>query len=357
MPGVTDARLIPDDAELFREVRSLVRPGATTASLQKCPTLLGLAVVGAKAASDSAADRAAAASGVIAEAAVAVDGSKNGATAVLLAVARGWRGSLVKDRRAKVAEMLDLTADHFREERERPLLLALSDRIFVMDAAHRLRHRHRDRPPPESSLRVDWLAQHRAYRRIWTPVYAMRADLLVLLGYLRDGETEEADIIDRLVNLSWRYAQFLRELERFVEVEGGVWLLSDLDAEETVADALYGIGYHVPFGDADDSWLRLLLKQSAGEELEPFADQLMATGDRCKLLLDAWRGWARSCNLRPDDDDPRCEVHAWLASATTFLDLIDEDWRKVADWYHAAGPGLSLSPQKESPSDPEGEAV
>ena len=58
-----------------------------------------------------------------------------------------------------------------------------------MDSAYRLRHRHRtetEREPPDSRLRIDWLAQHRSYRRIWAPIVALRNDLIVLVNYLHD---------------------------------------------------------------------------------------------------------------------------------------------------------------------------
>lgn len=328
--------LIPSPQELAAELAGLLRTGVTSGALTSCPGLLGLAVVAAKSASDKAGDRAVAASSLISEAAVRVDGVKDGAAATLLGVAQGSRGALLKERRRRAAGLLKVQPDHFRKEREDPLLEALADELYALDSAYRLRHRHRMegvRAPEDSALRVDWLAQHRSYRRIWTPVYAMRADLLVLLGYLRDGHDDHADVADRLCNVTWRYAQFLREIERFIENEGGLWLLADATSEVAAADAVYRTEVLTPFGEADNSWLRLLLKQSAGEELEPFTDQLIAAGERRRELMGAWMAWAEACNQKPDEDDPGCEVHQWLAATQDFITLIDEDWLRVADWY------------------------
>jgi len=332
--------LIPSPQELAGELAGLLRTGVTGDSLRSCPALLGLALVAAKSASDEPADRAVAASSLIGEAAVRVDGVKDAAAATLLGVAQGSRGAPPKERRRRAAELLNVKPDHFRKEREDPLIEALAEELYALDSAYRLRHRHRmeaERLPEDSALRVDWLAQHRSYRRIWTPVYAMRADLLVLLGYLRDGHDDQADIADRLCNVTWRYAQFLREIERFIEREGGLWLLADAESEVAAADAIYRIQVLTPLGEADNSWLRLLLMQSEGDELDPFSELLIEAGERRRELMGAWMEWAGAYVRGPAEEDPRCEVHRWLAAAERFIQLIDDDWYRVADFYRVTG--------------------
>lgn len=324
--------------ELAGELAGLLPSGATTGGLRECQALLGLALVHAKSATGSTDDRAAALQGLLTEAAVRVDGVRDGTTAALLGLARGYRGSLLKTRRAQAAALLNVGVDHFRKEREEGLLEALADELYALDAAFRLRHRHRmegERRPEESALRIDWLAQHRSYRRIWTPVTGMRNDLIVLLCYLRGTPGDRPGISDRLSSLTWFYARFLRELERFVEREGGLWLLADAESEERVSSAIYSLGFNTPFGEADDSWFRLLLRQAEAEELDPFTDLLIAAGEPRRELMAAWMEWAGSCSGDLGRDDPGCEVHAWFSAAEEFIRLIDEDWLRVADWYRA----------------------
>jgi len=215
----------------------------------------------------------------------------------------------------------------------------VADELYAQDSAYRLRHKHRterEREPPHTRTGVNWLERHEAYRRVWTPISALRADLAVLLGYLRGGEAGWPDLADRLMNMTWRYAQFSRELERFVEDYGGLWLLADIDSEIAAADAIRRIDYHVPFGEADSSWLRLILKGTPGEELDPFIDRILAE-DRGHEILAVWMDWAVGCRCDLESPDTElCEVHTWAAAADHFVRLIDKDWYAVADWYRAS---------------------
>jgi hypothetical protein len=135
------------------------------------------------------------------------------------------------------------------------------------------------------------------------------------------------------MTMSWRYAQYRIELERFIADYGGLWLLADIDSEIAAADAVQRIGVLVPFGAADDSWLRLVLHDTGTGELEPFSDQLMAD-ERGQELLGAWLAWAKECSCEVGEPNPEaCTVHDWIAAADDFSRLLDEDWVAVADWY------------------------
>jgi hypothetical protein len=316
-----------------------VRGGVTTKGLRGCPRILGLALVRAKAASDDLCDRAAAAFGLLRELAVVVDGERDGPAAVLLGLATAMRGTLLKERRRRAAELLCISPAHLRtSDRETALVEAVADELYAADSAYRLRHRHRtapERAAGESRLNVDWLDRHQAYRRVWTPVAALRDDLAVLLDYLPEGR-DGAAICDRLVTMTWRYAQFVAELERFIQDYGGLWLLSDVDKEVAAAAAIQRLGLLVPFGSADDSWLRLVLGEARGGELEPFSDRLLA-GERGEEVLAVWLAWAKSCGCGGSPPArSRCAVHAWIAAADELSRLLDEDWLAVADWYRLA---------------------
>jgi hypothetical protein len=328
---------IPSPAELAAELTSLLRTGVTTERLRHCAYLLSLAVVRAKSATEQDDDLAVAAITLIREAANRVDDGTDGAAAALLGLAPGTRGSLLKDRRRWAAEAIHVSAEHLRKDREPLLLEAVADELYATDSAYRLRHRHRTEPeraPDQSGLGVDWLEQHRSYRRIWTPLSGMRNDLHVLRRYLAAETEDQPAIADRLCNITWQWARFLVALERFVQEQGGLWLLADADSEIAAADAIYKVQFYMPLGESDCSWLRTLLAETPRQELDGFGDRLVAAGERRRDLMGAWIAWA-SCDDRNEPSDCTCPLHAWLQAAEQFIRLIDEDWYRVADYYRA----------------------
>lgn len=325
---------VPTPADLAAELSGLLRSGVTTEGLRSCTAILTLALTRAKSASDQDADRAVAAHTLITEAAKRVDAGVYGPAATLLGLAPGTRGSLLKERRRQAAEALHVSPEHLRKEREPLLFEAVGDELYAADSAYRLRHRHRteaERSPEQSRLGIDWLEQHRSHRRIWTPVSGMRNDLAMLRRYLAAEPEDQAAIADRLVNITWQWARFELALERFVQEQGGLWLLADADSEIAAADAIYQLQLHVPLGEADCSWLRTLLVDTPHEELDGFGDRLIEAGERRKELMGVWLAWA-GCQ-EPDESDCDCALHAWLRATAQFIRLIDEDWYRVADWY------------------------
>jgi hypothetical protein len=300
--------------------------------------LLSLALTHAKAASEQPDDLAVAASTLIREAATRVDDGTDGAAAALLGLAAGTRGSLLKDRRRWAAEAIHVSAEHLRKDREPLLLEAVADELYAANSAYRLRHRHRTEPersPERSALGVDWLVQHRSYRRIWTPLSGMRNDLYVLRGYLAAEDEDQAAIADRLCTITWHWTRCLVALERFVEDQGGLWLLADAESEIAAADAIYKVQFYIPLGETDCSWLRTLLAETPHGELDGFGDRLIAAGDRRRELMGAWIAWVSSCDDRSEPSVCTCPLHAWLQAAEQFIQLIDEDWYRVADYYRA----------------------
>lgn len=261
---------------------------------------------------------------------------RTGVTLKALRVSPG-RLPLLKQRRPEVARQLGVSADHVRDYREAGMVEAVAEELYARDSAYRLRHGHRteaDREPTRSRTGTEWFELHKSYRRVWTPVAALRDDLWVLLELLRD-DADWPDIADRLMTMSWRLAQFSRELDRHVDELGGVWLLGDIEADLKVAGALRRIGFHIPLGEADLSWLRLVLREVTAGELDPFIDRIYPT-ERGKELVAAWLDWAKGCACDPDQPDPEdCEVHRWMAACDDFIGLIDDHWYRIADQYRA----------------------
>lgn len=362
----------------------MLRTGVTVDACRNAAGLSGLAIVAAKAPSPEPNDLAVAAANLVREACARVDDVHSGPTAILLGLAPGYRGRLLKDRRRDAAAALFVQTETLRKEREPGLLEAVADELYAMDSAFRLRHRHRveaERDPLDSRLRVDWLQQHRSYRRIWTPVSQVRNDLLVLIEYLadirREGQVprpEDAvdpgespvdrstwlNLTDRCANLTFGLARFTGELLSFVEREGGLWLLADPDAETQAADAMFRLLYHLPFGEANNSWARSLLARTPSGELAELI-ALLETDPDWPMIRRVWLEWgweyveqedplSRSALEgalmadAPDDAPPpafqavapvapNTECGRWLAASEEFLALIDDDWYRVADWY------------------------
>jgi hypothetical protein len=231
---------------------------------------------------------------------------------------------------------MHVSPEHLRKDREPLLLEAVADELYAADSAYRLRHKHRTQPerePERSALGINWLEQHRSYRRIWTPLSGMRNDLYVLLRYLAADEEDHDAIADRLCNITWQWARFSAALERFVEEQGGLWLLADAESEIAAADAIYRAQLLVPLGESDVSWLRTLLAETPHQELDGFADRLVEAGERRRELMGAWMAWTSACKGDTDADDPGCGLHDWFEAAEQFIRLIDEDWYRIADWY------------------------
>jgi hypothetical protein len=321
-------------ADLAAELGGLLRSGVTTEGLRQCSAILDLALTRAKAASDEVNDHAVAAHTLITEAGKRVDNGAYGPAGILLGLAPGTRGSLLKERRRQAAEALHVSPEHLRKEREPLLLEAVADELYAADSAYRLRHRHRmeaERSPEQSALGINWLEQHRSYRRIWTPVFGMRNDLGVLRDYRAADEEYKPAIADRLVNITWQWARFELALEQFIAEQGGLWLLADADSEIAAADAIHQLQLNVPLGETDCSWLRTLLMDSPHEELDGFGDRLIAEGERRRELMRLWLEWVGCQEL--DESDCDCPLHAWLQAAQQFIRLIDDDWYRVADWY------------------------
>jgi hypothetical protein len=335
---MTGSRPGPED--LAAELAGLLRTGVTAPGLRGCPAILALDITQARAPENTDADKASAAHELLSQAVVSVDGERNGVAATLLGLATGTRGALLMQRRAAVANRLAITVDHFRRDREEPLVEQVAEELYTMDAAHRLRQRHRtapERPSTRSRLGIDWLDRHQAYRRVWTPVTALRSDVQVLLRFVRDEATPGFDLASRAMNLNWRLAQFSRQLDRFVEDYGGLWLLADVESEVEAADAIGRIGFHLPLGEEDLSWLRITLAEAPHGELDGFADALLERREEARILVDTWVKWAQSCRCDLEAPDPdTCEVHLWMSHTERFIRLIDADWYRIADFYRAS---------------------
>jgi len=114
---------------------------------------------------------------------------------------------------------------------------------------------------------------------------------------------------------------------------GGLWIFSDAEVEQEVADSIYKVGWYTTFNTMDDSWLRRLLSQSQFEEELSFVELLRAMPIGPSVHQE-WQEFAAACACE-DDEHPSedCRVHALIKACERYCQLVDEEWYKIADWY------------------------
>ena len=138
----------------------------------------------------------------------------------------------------------------------------------------------------------------------------------------------------------YRFACYQLELKRFLSRHGGLWLCSDVETEQAVADAIYEVGWCSPLNEEDDAYLRRTLADTRHEEQDHFTSVLL-TSTRGEDILADWHNWVFSCtctnvetgDTTPDDPIPACLPHRMIRACQTYCNLIDNDWLKIADWY------------------------
>ena len=253
-------------------------------------------------------------------------------------------------RRSEAAKIYGLSVDRFRKGHEPQLLEQVAEGVLAVCHDKELRHTRtqmEQRHPADSRLAVQWVERFEAYYRVWTPAYALAANLEAAVTTRRevpadhlpwDPDSEQpydpenqADGYGRYA--LYAYALFQLEVRKFMTRHGGLWLLSDTDIEQQVADAVYRIGWHNPLNEDDDSWLRRFLADSRHEEPQHFAQLLKATNAGSQTLLE-WQHHVASCHCQHlEQGEDGCQVHATIRACHDYCDLIDADWIKIADWY------------------------
>lgn len=317
------------------------------------------------------------------EAISALDTGEYGDAALaLFGLAPGMRARSPRTRREHAAAEINRSADTFARRYEPDLLASVADQMLIMYADQRLREARTKlerRHPAESRLAVQWVERFEAYHRMWTPAWALGADLTAYrltmmepdrpydrapgtLGSDDPGHTQERQAERYARDALYRWAWFQWHLRQFTLRHGGMWLLSSSEAETTASDAVYAIDWHVTvFNEADQSWLRNAVAQSRDQESSHFHSLLSSTSAG-EARLKEWLHWCQECQCvwdtsNVDTDDAHfptpathagvresCQMHAVVAACSLYCDLIEDEWDKIADWYHlsdARGRGRS----------------
>ncbi|MDO3645669.1 hypothetical protein [Nocardia mangyaensis] len=254
------------------------------------------------------------------------------------------------ERRRQAAKAANVQPETFRKGLEKDIIEQTAEAVLALchDAAMRRAHLAMERRhPAESRLAVAWVERFEAYYRIWTPAYALGADLRAALQTYQeepadhlpwDPDSEEPfDPVREAQGyarsaLHW-YARFLLEVRRFMAKHGGLWLLSDTEVENDVRDAVYRVGWHNPINEENDSWLRRTLATRQLEEAELFYRALESTADG-EMIHAIWQKFVLDGHeAEVDGDTSKSQIHSTIQACDDYTSKVDADWMKIADWY------------------------
>lgn len=287
-------------------------------------------------------------------------------------------------RRGTAAKEIGVSLKTFLRKHESDALNQIGRQILVLCAEQRQRE-ERDRMaaahPAESAMAVQWIDRFQAYYRLWSPIYGLAADLTAYRATLLEeprpydrrygtdsaddpgySQEEQAEGYARFA--LHHYAHVEWDLRRFGVLYGGLWMLSEPDIEAAVSDAVYRIAWHVnPFNERDQSYLRTVIDETPNQELHGFLERLSSTEVGQETHRE-WQDWCATCECAwaPGADSgsdyfptarnqrgisEECQVHQVIDACGLYCNLIDEDWRKIADWYHLKGDEITKGASAE----------
>jgi len=293
------------------------------------------------------------------------------AAVALLGLDVGTRGHTSKSRREIAALAFERTYETFRKNYEPLVLEQLATQILVLCSEQHTRASldslERAESPTESAMQQVWMDRFAAYYRIWSPVSGLGNDLTAYRSTLLEadalwdrrfgtkgpddpGYSKDEQAEGYATFALYHYGHFEWELRQFDTLFGGHWLLSDADAEQQLADAVYRIRWHSPWNERDMSYLRTLVSEAPEQEMHGFIERLRAT-QLGRTTEEEWNEWTATCSCTwPFSEEPRdahfptssqhegisenCELHNLVRACGDYLDLVDENWKRLADWYH-----------------------
>jgi hypothetical protein len=293
------------------------------------------------------------------------------AAVALLGLDAGTRGLNSKARREVAAEAFERKYETFRKNYEPLLLEQLATQILVLCSEQRTRDTRstleRAESPEESAMPQVWMDRFAAYYRIWSPISGLGNDLTAYRSTLLEpdevwdrrfgtnapadpGYSKDEQAEGHATFALYHWAHFHWQVRQFETLYGGQWLLSDAAAEQALADAVYRISWYAPWNERDESYLRTLIAETPGQELHGFIQRLRAT-DLGRTTEREWHDWTATCECawllgsgteneyfptsrRHDGISSHCDLHNVVEACGDYLDLIDQDWKRLADWYH-----------------------
>ena len=287
--------------------------------------------------------------------------------AIMFGLAEGTRGDAPSLLRREAAEEFKPggSFSNWRNNWERRVIGQIAEVIVSLCREYDMRLAQIEserRPPVATRLAVAWLERFEAYHRIWTPTYGLGADLVAYRSTLLeedrpwdidpspdfpDGYTQELQATGYASYALFHFASHLAAVESFKTRFGGLWLLSGKQAEAEVMDAIAGIRLASPFSEQDDTHLRRIYGE-VSFDLNQFRER-ESTDNILDDLHREWQAFVASCACTPESVVERghfataqtdagiseiCQLHEIVSSANAFCVIIDDDWDRIADWYH-----------------------
>jgi hypothetical protein len=208
-------------------------------------------------------------------------GAYGESAAALFGLEQGTRTRNSRLRRELAAGKLARTADTFRKRYEPTMLATIATQLLTLCSeqyARDTREQREPRDPAESAMAVEWLRRFESYYRMWTPISGLGNDLTAYRLHLIDpdrlwdrrygthgpddvGHSQEEQAEGYAKFALYHYARFEWELRQFITASGGLWLLSDAETEQALADAVYEISWHIELDERDQSYLRTLVAE------------------------------------------------------------------------------------------------
>jgi hypothetical protein len=273
-------------------------------------------------------------------------------------------------RRTNAANALNVSLRTLTRRHEALMLEQLAAQILRLCTEQRLteaRGQLEPRSPAESALSLHWIEMFQAYYRLYTPISVLGGDLTAYRSTLIEdgrpydrrygtegtediGYSQEDQAEGYATYALYHYTLFEWELRRFINRYGGMWMLSDPQAEQDAPDAIHRIRWHVnPFNERDQSFLRNTLDETPNQELHAFLSKLAGT-ELGRITHQEWQEWVATCECvwaegadtgadrfptsrnQPGISE-RCQVHRVIEACSDYMRTIDEDWNRTADWY------------------------
>jgi hypothetical protein len=216
-----------------------------------------------------------------------------------------------------------------------------------------------------------WLDRFAAYYRIWSALSGLGGDLTAYRSTLLEprevwdrrfgaagpddpGYSQEEQAEGYATFALYHYADFEWQLRQFETLYGGQWLLSDAEAEQAVADAVYRVWWHTPCNERDRSYLRIVLAQAHEQEMHEFIS-LLRSEEIGRATEVEWLEWVSTCECawsrvagneyfptpkHHSGISDACQMHQVVEACADYLDLVNRDWARLADWYHVEPPSV-----------------
>ena len=242
----------------------------------------------------------------------------------------------LKDRRQEAARILcytGMSAETFRRRHEATYLGILASSLREREKTFRLRetrNRMEVSAPADAGVAVDWLDRFQYYYRVWSYAIGLANDIDAVTKRQEKDSSDPA--LPKYAESSlWMYSRLIVHIDLFLDERGGLWLFSDADVEQEASDALWHISWHSPFAMQDDAHL---VQAAVGSKSISFVNFLrfVREDEPGQLLLDRWSKWFFNCTcwINPSAE---CEVHRVRSYCHTFVDIVDTEWNKIAEWY------------------------